>query len=435
MTARDLAFAVLRDVFGSEKRGAQASFDLHARRSELDARDRAFAAELAYGTIKMRRLLDWYLAPYLGGREKPLPPAIGEILRLGAYQMLCGTGVDQHAAVYETVNLASRHGHRGTAGLVNAVLRRIGRDAPAAPDPTDFDGGDDYTATAHSLPTWIVAGWTRVFGERRDVIVAGVNGAPQRAVRVNRLKASVEEVRRELETAGAVLETSPYVEESLILRDGLTGDDANGRWAMHSESAAMPVDILDPKPGESIIEFCAGRGNKSVQIAARMANEGTLYSVEIDSRKVAHWRHAIEGAGVSCATIVHGDARTVELPQAAAALVDAPCSGIGIVGRHPEARWRKAPSDGERLAPLQSELLDAAAERLAPHGRLVYSVCSSDPREGPDVIGAFLERCPEFFRSALPERYAPFARNGDILVPPGIDGRDGFYIASLARAP
>ena len=129
--ARELALAVVRDVFGPELRGAQAAFDVRARRSGLDARDRAFAAELAYGAIKARRLLDWYLKPYLEGRERTLPAVIFEILRLGVYQIRFMSGVEDHAAVFETVNLALRHGHKGTAGLVNAVLRRFIADAPA----------------------------------------------------------------------------------------------------------------------------------------------------------------------------------------------------------------------------------------------------------------------------------------------------------------
>jgi len=131
--------------------------------------------------------------------------------------------------------------------------------------------------------------------------------------------------------------------------------------------------------------------------------------------------------------VVEGDARLVDVPPADAVLLDAPCSGLGILGRHPEARWRKSVDDPPRLASLQSELLESAAARVKPGGRLVYSVCSTDPREGRDVIEAFLAASPDFARAALPERYAPFARGGDVLVPPGIEGRDGFFIALLAR--
>ena len=433
MNSRELALAVLRDVFGPERRGAQAAFDVRARRSGLDARDLTFAAELAYGSIKARRLLDWYLAPYLAGRDKPLPEVIREILRLGAYQLRCMGGVDAHAAVYETVNLAMRHGHRGTAGLVNAILRRLSAEEPAAPDAASFASDDDYLATTFSLPTWVVAQWRRAFDGELPGILAGVNAPPQRALRVNALRARVDEASAALVAAGAAIAISRIVPEALIVESGPAGDDDAGRWALQGEAACMPVDLLAPLPGETVLELCSGRGNKSVQLAARMRDDGALYCVEIDARKVAHLRARLETAGATIAAVVEGDARLVDVPPADAVLLDAPCSGLGILGRHPEARWRKSVDDPPRLASLQSELLESAAARVKPGGRLVYSVCSTDPREGRDVIEAFLAATPAFARAALPERYAPFARGGDVLVPPGIEGRDGFFIALLAR--
>jgi 16S rRNA (cytosine967-C5)-methyltransferase len=139
-------------------------------------------------------------------------------------------------------------------------------------------------------------------------------------------------------------------------------------------------------------------------------------------------------AGVTNAALVVGDARDAAPEvRANAVVVDAPCSGTGTIGRHPEARWRKAPEDGARLASAQGELLRAAAERTAPGGRIVYSVCSSDRREGRDVVDAFLRDATAFARLPLPERYASFARDGDVVVPAGIAGRDGFFIALLGR--
>ncbi|MDQ2858658.1 MAG: hypothetical protein M3R53_08425, partial [Candidatus Eremiobacteraeota bacterium] len=214
-TARDVAFAVVRDVFGPESRAAQAAFDVRSRRAELDARDRAFAAELAYGSIKQRRFIDWCLRPYVGDREKPLPPAIVEVLRLGVYQLRFMTGVDDHAAVSESVNLAWRHGHRGTAGLVNAVLRRMLGDGMVAPDPVDFKSFDDYLGTAYSVPTWIAAQYGRAFDGEREAALRGINAAPQHALRVNALRADVADIQREIEAGGTRSRPSAFVAESL----------------------------------------------------------------------------------------------------------------------------------------------------------------------------------------------------------------------------
>ncbi len=429
-----MAYDVVRDVFGPEQRGAQASFDVRARRANLDTRDRAFAAELAYGTIKALRLVDWLLAPYLAGREKPLTPALADVLRLGAYQVHCMSGVEDHAAVSETVNLAWKHGHKGTAGLVNAVLRKTIAGGPREPDPADFKSAADWAGVRFSVPTWIAAQFERAYGDARDAALAGVNRAPQHALRVNALRASVADVVAEFEARGIGVRVSPFVAESLIVDSGTAGDDPGGRWSVQSESAAMPVDVLAARPGETVIDMCAGRGNKTVGIAARMGNAGSIVAVEIDARKIPVLRDHLERSGVSNVAIVEGDARTAapEL-RAGAILIDAPCSGIGVIGRHPEARWRKRPDDGARLAETQAELLRAAAARTAPGGRIVYSVCSPDPREGRERVDAFLAEEPAFSRARLPERYAPFERDGDLVVPAGIEGRDGFYIASLVR--
>ena len=435
--ARELALAVVRDVFGPELRGAQAAFDVRARRSGLDARDRAFAAELAYGAIKARRLLDWYLKPYLAGREQTLPSVIFEILRLGVYQIRFMAGVEDHAAVFETVNLALHHGHKGTAGLVNAVLRRFIADAPALPDPSDFERESDYLGTTHSLPSWIVASWSEQFDGARDAILAGVNAPPQRALRVNTLRAEIAGVTSALEERGATVRVSPFAPESLIVEGEAIADDPGERWLLQSESACMPVDVLDPKPGETVLDLCSGRGHKSAQIAARMRGEGSLVCVESDPRKARELGATLARAGVTNAAVVEGDARDAAAEvRADAVLLDAPCSSLGVLGRHPEARWRKSPADSERLAGLQSALLRAAAARTAPGGRLVYSVCTTDPREGALVIEEFLGAEPAFRRRPLPARYAEFVTpGGDMRVPPGIAGRDGFFVALLAREP
>ncbi len=438
-SSRDVALEILRDVFGPSRRRAQEAFDYRTRRADLTPRDRAFVAQLAYGTIKMRRTLDWYLRPYLGTRAEALPAPIAEALRLGIYQLRCLGGVDPHAAVFETVNAALHVGHRGTAGLVNAVLRRFIGDAPAEPNRDAFESDDEYLATRYSMPTWIVARWRERLGASLEEALAGVDGPPQVALRVNRLQTTVDEAQRALAELGIDARPSELVSDALIVTDrphATLTDDATERWAPQGESACIPVDILDPAPGERVADLCSGRGNKAIHIASRMGGAGALTCVELDERAAAVLERRLAVAGAVNVAVVRGDATQIDdVRDADAVLIDAPCSGLGILGRHPEARWRKAPSDAEHHVATQAALLAAGAAATNSRGRIVYAVCSIDGAECEGVIEAFLAANAGFERAPLPERYARLATAaGDVVVPPGIDGRDGFYVASLRRS-
>ncbi|MFY9719414.1 MAG: transcription antitermination factor NusB [Candidatus Cybelea sp.] len=442
MTARELALRVVRDVFpppdqppGKEKaieRSAHASFDYQVRRSRCSERDVAFAAELAYGAIKMRRALDWHLRDVEIAR---LPPAIREILRLAIYELVY-TRADEYATVFEFVNLAKRFGHRGLANLVNAVLRGFLREAPPPPGRELFPGEDEYLATTCSLPTWLVRQWREVFAGRVAEIAAGVNAPAQPAVVVNALQCTMAQAAEALAAAGVTTDLSPLASDALLVRTGHV-PDAGGklRWWMQSESSAMPVGALNPQPGEAILDICSGRGNKALQIGAWLRGEGTLLCIERDERKAAMLAQRLERADV-VAGIVIGDAAQSLLPPGQRfdrVLLDAPCSGTGVVGRQPEARWKKKSSDGERLAAAQRALLEQAARYVYPGGALVYAVCSTDPRETTEVVDWFLAR-ENFERGLMPAAYGELLTDaGDVLVPPGIDGRDGFYIARLER--
>ncbi|HTU80732.1 MAG TPA: transcription antitermination factor NusB [Candidatus Acidoferrales bacterium] len=442
MNAREIALAVVRDVFppaGSSApgRGAQEALEYRVRRAGVSARDRAFATELAYGAIKMRRTLDWYLDAFVGDRREPLPPAIREILRLAIYE-LAFSRPDVHATVFEFVNLSKKYGHRGLANLVNAVLRSFLREPPQPPQREDFPDEEQYLGTLYSFPTWIVRQWIEAFGEGAREVCAACDEPAVPAIGVNRARLSVAECARELETAGVTTRPSKFAPDSLIVESGaaeLARLESGGRWWQQSESSAMPVDVLGPQPGEAVLDACSGRGNKALQIAARLEGEGTLLCVERDARKTAVLGRRLDEAGFA-AGVLTGDATEPILEpdqRFDRILVDAPCSGIGLVGRHPETRWKKQGTDGERLAITQRALLERLAPHLHPGGTLVYAVCSTDPRETAEVVDAFVAR-ENFSRGLLPAAYESLVTGrGDVLVPPGIDGRDGFYIARLER--
>lgn len=439
MTARDLALQVVRDVFpvqGSE-RGAQEALDYRLCKADLDARDRAFATMLAFGAIKMRRTLDWYLQPYIGERAKPLPPVIAEIARMAVYELRF-TSAQPHAVVSEWVNLAKHYGHRGTAGLVNAVLRGFLRDNPPAPQPADFADEDDYLGAAFSYPTWIVRRLRETFGgEPLPSILEACNAPAQSAVVVNRARTTRDDVAAWFTQRGATVQLSAVAEDAILVSDAAiarAGEaQAAGAWWVQSEASALVADVLNAHAGETVADACSGRGSKALQTAARLNGEGTLICIEQDSRKAAELERRSQEAQLPV-TVIVGDATAPILQQRFdRILVDAPCSGIGVLGRHPEARWRKRPEDGERLALTQRALLEALTPRLHEGGAIVYAVCSVDKRETIDVIEWFA-RTHNVQRGLIPAHLAEFETEaGDVLVPPGLNGRDGFFVARLER--
>ena len=430
-TAREVALQVCRDVFGPNPRGAREALDYRLRKTDLAPRDRAFATELAYGAIKMRRFLDFELQPFVGERAKSLPQPIAEILRLGTYQLRSMNGVEAYAAVSESVGLARKYGHKGTAGLVNAVLRRVSTEPPREAD----------LATRASLPNWVVTHWRERFGEDRlETILAGVNAPPAVGVCLDLRNVTSEAALRALADGGIAATQSAFACDALILAGSASAVElepmANHRWHPHAETAAFPVDILDPQPGQRVVELCCGRGNKTLQIVSRMRDGGTVLAVDDDDRKILQAGKRLEAAGIGSVALVTADATSMQATaDADLVLLDAPCSGLGILGRQPEARWRKNPDDPVRMAAVQRKLIGASAGGVKPGGALVYAVCSTDRREGEDVVDAFLGDHPQFARDTIPARYAPFLTPaGDVLVAPGIDGRDGFFVARLTRA-
>jgi 16S rRNA (cytosine967-C5)-methyltransferase len=437
VNAREVALQTVRDVFpadASTERSAQEALEYRALKAGLDPRDRSFCTNLVFGAIKMRRALDWYLHPYVGVRGKPLPPVILEIARLAIYELRYTAAAD-HAVVSQWVNLAKRYGHRGTAGLINAVLRSYLRDRPAGPVREDFESEDEFLGTLYSYPTWIVRQWRAVFETQLEDLLKACNEAAQAAVTVNRARATREQVRDWFAERESVATLSGIAEDCVLIGGAslaVTSErEAGGNWWVQSESSAAVVDVLNPQAGESVADICTGRGSKALQIAARL--EKPPLCVDRDRRKIEALERRAREAGLAVTAVVGDAAAPAAAQRFDRALLDAPCSGTGVFGRHPEARWRKRPDDGERLALTQRALLDALVPQLFEGGAIVYAVCSTDPRETTEVIEWCL-RAHNVERGLIPARLHELqTAQGDVLIPPGLSGRDGFYIARLER--
>jgi 16S rRNA (cytosine967-C5)-methyltransferase len=398
VSARRVAYEVVRRTF-EEGAYADRVFPAEAERGSLDDRDRRLAMRLAYGTVQRVRTLDHAMETLAARPPDGLQPTLRSALRLGAYQLLFADAIPARAAVNETVDLAKAVAGRHTAGLANAVLRRVAAAGPQWLDTLP-------PALRHSYPDWVAEEWTAMLGPAdADALMAAQNEPPELCVRVNTLRADPAALRlpghRVPELPEAVVLDAPFdVAASAELRDGLIWPQSRG--------SMLAARLLAPEPGMRVLDLCSAPGGKAGQLAALMADRGRLVCVERHPGRAEALGRTLAVQGVTCAEVVTGD--VLEFAEAGfdRILLDPPCSGLGVLAGRPDARWRRTLADAEEVALLQSRMLEHARGLLAPGGRLVYSVCTIRRAESTAVVAGG--------RQTLPHR----------------DGTDGFYVAEAA---
>ena len=413
---------------------------LHA--SGLAGADAALATRLVYGTLAWQGRLDHHLAGLVRSPLARLEPAVHVALRLGLYQLLFLERVPAYAAVDASVRLAGRS-RRVAAGLVNAVLRRAaaaGRDGLALPDAAADPLG--RLAIEWSHPRWLVERWARDF-DHDDLVrlMASDNVRGPVAVRTNRLRTSREALLADLAARGADACAGDWAPDAIVVRRGAARLRATAAWraghfAFQGEASQLVAPLLAPAPGMRILDACAAPGGKTTHAAA-LVGDGEVVALDVRPAGAARIAREARRLGAGSVRAIAGDARRPPLRGAFdAVLVDAPCSGLGTLRRHPEVRWRRQPADVARLAVLQREILDGVAPLVRPGGTLVYAVCTLMREENGDVIRDFLTGWPRFHLDDLSGAVAGRVR--DALTPEGFlrtlphrDDLDGFFIARL----
>jgi 16S rRNA (cytosine967-C5)-methyltransferase len=440
-SAREAAVVVLARVDAGEA-FANLLLTTTLDRARLSTADAGLVYELVLGVLRHRARVDWTLA---GALRHPLPhltPRIRAILRAGVYQLLFLPRIPAHAAVDEAVTLARRHGHKGTVKLVNAVLRHVAADGER---PLPAEPPAERLAIEHSHPRWLVDRWLARFGAEDAAALCAANNVPARpTVRVNVLRGRAEDAVRQLGEGGvratpAALPEGYYVEGPLPPRQAMV---AEGLLTAQDLGAMLVTHLLDPQPGETVIDAAAAPGGKATHIAERMRDRGRVIACDVHPGKLQRLSRRASVMGFQTLEAHHQDARTLGQAfrhQAHRLLLDAPCTGFGVLRRRPDIKWRARPEDVTALASLQAQMLDGAAGSLRPGGILVYSVCTIEEEEGPDVIAAFLRAHPEFAPDPELPLPAPLTGAaigpGRVLLLPHRHGTDGFYIARLRRRP
>jgi 16S rRNA (cytosine967-C5)-methyltransferase len=450
--ARALAFETIRATFEQDAQ-TERFFRRAADEREMTGRERAQAQRLSFGAVQRRGTADVAIERLAERSPRLLDPPVIAALRLGLYELLFADATPDHAAVDQAVELVKAAGAAHAAGLVNAVLRRTIRERAALKDDLlKDDSAPERAAVAHSAPLWLAQmWWEELGGDSARALLAACNEPAELALRVNTLPADRDRLLAELRDAGidAASATGPWplaAPEQIVIagRGGELVPErvAAGDLTPQSRGSAAAVEVLDPRPGEHVLDLCSGPGIKTGQIATRMGDRGEVISVEREPERAEEVAAQARRLSLRSVTVVEADATAAGMaPGFDRVLVDPPCSDLGALASRPDARWRKSPRAVERLAELQAKVLRRGLEALRPGGTLVYSTCTISRREGEDQVAALeaeaaAGEAPPFSLDDLGSRAAELASPHDgrcLQVRPDRDRTTGFFICRLKR--
>ncbi|MFQ5895487.1 MAG: 16S rRNA (cytosine(967)-C(5))-methyltransferase RsmB [Nitrospinota bacterium] len=427
--------------FERELKPADALLRARARGAQLSPRDRAFLRELFYGVLRWRGRLDYCLGRVLGRPVERVSLAVRVILRLGAYQLLFLERVPPHAAVDQAVRLAAERAP-SAKGLVNGALRRLAREGAGEPPP---EGSEEFLSCWLSHPGWLVRRWMeRLGGERARARCEANNALPPLTFHVNPLRTEPGALTEALAREGLRTRPGEFLPGALQLVGQGGGDFTHteafrqGWFYLQDEGAALCAALAGLRPGERVWDACAAPGGKAAALTGQLAGEGLLVASDRRPGRLGWLRENCARMGLRAALLAADVRNPPFCKEFDCVLVDAPCSGFGVLRRHPDGKWRTAPEDMSRMAEAQVGYLVAAAAVVRPGGRLLYVVCSNEPEETEGVAAAFEAARPSFAREdprpALCEGARAFVRpDGALELPPELAGTDGSYALRWVR--
>ncbi|MBR4903956.1 MAG: 16S rRNA (cytosine(967)-C(5))-methyltransferase RsmB [Selenomonadaceae bacterium] len=425
----EIRLAATKILYNVVTNGAWANVELAQvlRQGKFDDRDRRFCTELVYGTTKAGKSLDWKISKYLKRPLSKVDDKVLAVLRVAMYQIFFLDRVPNSAAVNESVELSKKFCGIGESKFVNGVLRSAIR----APHKSEFPTGDDVESLALRTfhPEWIVKLFIEEFGlDATKKLLYFDNTDPPLCLRVNFLKTTRENVLDALKTFGIKAEPSTLAPEGIICRKHSALDEFQtlraGLCQVQDESSMTAARLLNPQAGEFVIDACAAPGGKATHLAELMNNRGRIIATDIYETKIKHIKQNAERLGIKIIEPVKLDARKLgeKFPeQADKVLVDAPCSGLGVIRRKADLRWKKNPDELKALPDLQEKILSSAAETLKIGGTLLYSTCTIIRRENRDVVEKFLAT-HENFELVEMKTFLPHVTH-----------TDGFFSAKMIR--
>lgn len=410
-------------------------------KNHIDPKDIGLLTELTYGTLQRRMTLDYYLQPFIKGK---LEPWVRQLLRLTLYQMVYLDRIPDRAAIFEAVEIAKRRGHRGISSMVNGVLRSIQREG--LPSLGDIKDPIERLSIETSHPNWLVKRWVEQLGYEKAKAMCEVNlTAPLQTARVNVTKISRKKCLEMLQEEGYQAEESAIIPEAIkCLKGNLANSQAfkDGYITIQDESSMLVAYALGIEKDEIVLDACAAPGGKSTHIAEKLQNGGQVISLDLHDHKVRLITSNANRLGLSNIETREMDSRKAQehfqKDSFDRILLDAPCSGLGVMRRKPDMKYTKQEKDIGELQQIQLQLIQSVTPLLKKGGILVYSTCTVDEKENNEVVKTFLEEHENFegdsrLATRMPEAIQPLCDDYSLQILPQDFGSDGFYIAALKR--
>lgn len=405
-------------------------------KSRLKPQEKKFASALFYGVLEREIMLDDIIDSMLKNPKNTLSAEVRNILRMGVYQLVFMDSVPDSAAVDESVKLAKRQKNPAVSGFVNGILRefiRRGKPMPKKSSPLEQLSFD------YSAPLWLVRKWNKEYGRAicKTMLESSLGDAPT-AVKVNTLNFSLNEVVSILQSDDFECEQadSELVKDALIIKGTGSLEKCGaynaGLFHVQDLSCQLCCKVLDPQENDVIFDICSAPGGKAFTIAELMNNKGRVLAFDLHENRVRLIKQGSERLGLTCINAMTNDGKKVNssLPQADRVLCDVPCSGLGVIRKKPEIKY-KDPKDFERLPEIQYDILSASANYVKAGGILVYSTCTLSKAENEEVVEKFLANHKDFVPAALPEPFEEGITN--VTITPDMFGSDGFFIAKFER--
>jgi len=421
--------------------------DSFKRYRQLTPLDQGFLTELTYGVIRWREKLDWVIRHFSQIPFEKIEWEILNTLRLGLYQILFLSRTPFSAAVNESAELAKRIRGKGGAGFVNGVLRSSIRQKDEIRYPEITEDPITHISVVQSHPLWLVQRWVKEMGVEETLRICEFNNQiSPLTLRTNTLKMNRKDLIEKLRQEGLRPFPTTYSKEGIVLKDPPPTSELpfikTGLYIIQDETSQLVTSVLEPKPGERILDGCAAPGGKTTHMAQQMENLGEIQAFDLSKKKIDLIEKMCQRFGIKMVKTIKADVtRALPISQGLVfdrVLADVPCSGFGTLRKNPDLKWRRGEKDVKRLSDVQSSILRNLSGYVKDGGILVYSTCTVFREENEDVVEKFLEGHPEFqldqIRKILPEKSHTFIKNGYFKTFPPKAEMDGFFVARMIKA-